>query len=87
MDRKRRILWRRMSKIKGRIKSANSIHKLTKLLQDKQDLEQQLFDDYSATTIQEEDQAVFNIKSNPKTFFSFAKSRQKTRAKIGPFMI
>ena len=42
MDRKRRILWRRMSKIKSRIKSATSIHKLTKLLQEKQELEQQL---------------------------------------------
>ena len=34
----------------------------------------------------EEDKAVLNIKSNPKAFFSFAKSRQKTRSKIGPFV-
>ena len=26
------------------------------------------------------------IKDNPKAFFSFAKSRQKTKARIGPFL-
>ena len=86
MDRRRRILWRRLAKIRGRIKSASSIHKLTKLLQDKQDLEQQLYDDYAATNLMEENQAISNIKSNPKAFFSFAKSRQKTHARIGPFL-
>ena len=86
MDRRRRILWRRLAKIRGRIKTASSIHKLTKLLQDKQDLEQQLFDDYSATNILEENKAISNIKSNPKAFFSFARSRQKTCARIGPFI-
>ena len=86
MDRRRRILWRRLTKVRGRIKTASSIHKLTKLLQDKQDLEQQLYDDYSATNILEENQAISNIKSNPKAFFSFARSRQKTCARIGPFI-
>ena len=86
MDRKRRIIWRRLAKIRVRIKTASSIQKLTKLLQDKQDLEQQLFDDYYATNILEENQAISNIKSNPKAFFSFARSRQKTCARIGPFI-
>ena len=86
MDRRRRILWRRLSKIRGRLKTAGSIQKLTKLLQDKQDLEQQLYDDYTATNLMEENQAISNIKSNPKAFFSFAKSRQKTHARIGPFL-
>ena len=87
MDRRRRILWRRLTKIRGRIKTASSIHKLTKLLQDKQDLEQQLFDDYSATNILEENQAISNIKSNPKAFFSFARSRQKTCAELVHLLI
>ena len=34
----------------------------------------------------EEDQAVLNMKSNPKAFYSFAKSRQKTKSKVGPFL-
>ena len=55
-------------------------------MQDKSDLEQQLLEDYSAVSHIEEDQAVFNMKSNPKSFFSFSKSRQKVRAKVGPFI-
>ena len=86
IDRKRKLLWKRLNKVKTRLKSATSIHKLTKLLQDRQELEQQLFDDYNAMNSMEEDQAVLNMKSNPKAFYSFAKSRQKTQSKIGPFV-
>ena len=86
MDRRRKLIWRRLSKVKDRMKTANSIHKLSSLLQDKYDLEQQLLEDYTAVNRQEEDQAVFNMKTNPKVFFSFSKTRQKTRAKIGPFI-
>ena len=43
-------------------------------------------DDYAATNRMEEDRTVFNIRTNPKAFFSFARSRQKTRTKIGPFI-
>ena len=43
-------------------------------------------EDYSAVNKQEEDHAVFNMKTKPKSFFSFSKSRQKTRARIGPFI-
>ena len=56
MDRTGRILWTRLGKIRGRIKTTSSIHKLAKLLQDKQDIEQQLFDDYSATNKLKENQ-------------------------------
>ena len=49
-------------------------------------MEEQLGSDYSAENAQQEDQAIFNIKSNPKSFFSFAKSRQKTKSRIGPFL-
>ena len=49
-------------------------------------MEEQLGADYSAECAQLEDQAIFNIKADPKSFFSFAKSRQKTRSRIGPFI-
>ena len=68
--------------MKEKIKTATSIHKLTKLLQDKSDLEQQLLDDYASVNCQQEDKAVLNMKSNPKAFFSFSKSRQ-TRPSSG----
>ena len=86
MERKRKLLWRRLGKIKCKIKTANSIHKLTKLIQDKCTLEQQLQEDYKAVNNQDEDRAIFRMKSNPKYFFSFSKSRQKVKAKIGPFI-
>ena len=85
MNRMRRLLFRRLGKIKTKIRSATSVPKLTKLLQTKQELEKQLFEDYFASNVQEEDKAVFNLKSNPKSFFSFAKSRQILRPKLGLF--
>ena len=42
--------------------------------------------EYAALNRAEEDQAVSNMRENPKSFFSFAKSRQKTRSRIGPFI-
>ena len=86
IDRRRKLCWRRLAKVKENLKKASSVQKLSKLLQDKSELEQELFDDYTATNRQEEDKAVFNMKTNPKAFFSFSKSRQKTKAKIGPFI-
>ena len=86
MDRRRRLLWKRLCKAKARIKCAKSISQLMKLLQDKSDLEQELSEDYEAVNRMAENEAVLRIKDNPKAFFSFAKSRQKTRARIGPFL-
>ena len=86
IERRRKLLWRRLSKVKVKLKSASSINKLTKLLKNKQELEKQLYDDYLAENILEENFAISNMKTNPKAFFSFAKSRQKTRAKVGPFI-
>ena len=50
------------------------------------DIEKQLGADFTATNNIQEDEAVFRIKSNPKAFFSFARARQKVKAKIGPFL-
>ena len=86
MDRRRRLLWKRLCKCKLRLKGATFLHQLTKLIQDKSDLEQVLSQDYEAVNKMEEDEAVLRIKQNPKAFFSFAKSRQKPRARIGPFL-
>ena len=86
MCRQRRLLWRRLAKVKKQIKYASTIQKLSKLIHDRWDLESQLRDDYTASNRMEEDKAVFNMKRNPKAFFSFAHSRQKNRAKVGPFV-
>ena len=52
----------------------------------KNELEHQLLDDYAARDWLEEDQADLNMKSIPKAFFSFAKSRHNVVSKVGPFL-
>ena len=42
--------------------------------------------DYTAANNMQEDEAALRIKSNSKVFFSFARSRQRVKAKVGPFM-
>ena len=84
--RERKLLWRRLSKNQKKIASSNSATKLSKLLQDKWDLEMQLKSEYISINNKEENDAILNLKKNPKSFFSFARSRQKTRARIGPFI-
>ena len=86
IHRMRKTIWRRISKVKKKILEASSIQKLAVFIQNKRELEKQLTEDYSSENTQQEDQAIFNIKSNPKAFFSFAKSRQKTKSRIGPFL-
>ena len=85
-DRRRKLMWRRIAKVKEKLKVASSIQRVTQLLSVKSDLEQELLDDYTASNRQEEDNAIFSMKSNPKAFFAFSKSRQKIKAKIGPFI-
>ena len=83
---KRKSLLRKLGKIRKKISSASSVSKLARLIQDKAELERNLKYQYTTTNFVEENQVVSNMKKNPKAFYSFAKSRQKTRAKIGPFL-
>ena len=69
INKMRRTIWRRIAKIKRKILATPSIHSLTSLIQKKRELEKQLHADYSAENAQQEDQAIFNIKSNPKSSF------------------
>ena len=86
VNRRRKLLWRKLRKIQRKIEKSGSTSKLSKLLQDKWGLEVELQTEYSAQSKYEEEKATLNIKKNPKAFFSFAKSRQKTKARIGPFL-
>ena len=42
-QKKRNLLWRRLSKISKKIETASSLPKISKLLQDKWDLEMEIF--------------------------------------------
>ena len=86
MNRMRRLLWRRLAKVRKALKTTTSTQKAADLLQKMWQLERELNSDYTATNNSMEDEAVFKIKTNSKYFFTFAKSRQNTRAKVGPFL-
>ena len=86
LQKSRKLLWRKLGKVMKNIERASSVSKLSRLLHDKWELEKLLKEQYSSLNYQEESQAVLNMKENPKAFFSFAKSRQKTRTRIGPFI-
>ena len=49
-------------------------------------LEHELKVMYSTMNIQHEDKVNKGMKKNPKTFFSTARARQKTKTKVGPFL-
>ena len=86
LGRRKNLLWRKLTKIKSRIETCTSSPKLYKLIHYKWDLETQLKAEYNNLNRQDEEKAVLNIKTNPKSFFSFAKIRQKTKSMIGPFV-
>ena len=86
MHRLRRLLWRKFTKVSNSIKQAQTMQKKAKLLKEKWKIEEQLKEDFAAVNNAEEDEAVLRIKENPKAFFSFARGRQTTRSKVGPFM-
>ena len=86
MHRMRRLLWKRLAKQRRKLKAALTIHKVSECLQNIWKLEAELAADYTSSNNAEEDQAVLRIKSNPKAFYSFVKSRQRVRAKVGPFL-
>ena len=86
LQKRRKLLWKKLGKVIERIETSSSTSKLSKLIQDKWELEKQLKDHYSSLNCQEESQAVLHMKDNPKAFFSFARSRQKTRSRVGPFI-
>ena len=86
VDKERRKLWRRLSKVKRRILKASCVSKAAHLLQVQQKLEKELKMIYNTQVWEEENMVVNNMKVNPKAFFAFGRSRQKTKARIGPFL-
>ena len=69
-----------------RLGKATSVNTITRLLSEKKALENRLKQSYSSANWKSEKDAISKMKNNSKAFFSFAKKRQKTRARIGPFI-
>ena len=84
--RKRNLLWRKMTKVKNQMLTTTSQKKMTRLLRTKHCLESELKSLYTMQNRQAEDKVIKEMKDNPNIFFSYARSRQKTRAKVGPLL-
>ena len=81
----RRCLWRKLERVKKKLYSC-SVHKAAGLLKTKQLLEKELKMSYDEQGRSEENKVVNAMKSNPKAFFAYGRARQKTKAKVGPFL-
>ena len=86
MHRMRRLLWKRHAKAKQKMRSGKSIQQVSAALHHVWELSRQLAADYLSSNIIQEDQAVLRMKENSKSFYSFARSRQKTKSGVGPFL-
>ena len=86
LHRQVKLLWRKLKKVKIKMSNALSVQKLSKLLKAKADLENKLRNTYSETTNSSETRAVSNIRQDSSKFFAYAKARQKSKCKIGPFI-
>lgn len=87
IPRDRRILFRKMAKIKSRVKTNLSNH--TQRLRDLENIiqiEQQLLTSYDAERAKQEETAVTEIKKNPRAFYKFASKFSKKQSVIGPFL-
>ena len=84
--RKRNLLWRKLKKIKNQIHHTTSCKKMTSLLETRRSLESELKHLYTTQNREAEDKVIKEMKKNPNIFFSYARARQKTRAKVGPLL-
>ena len=84
-ERKKRLLFKRRKFITTRLKSPSlpSYHR-RKLETDLKAIEEKLIDFFKEQEDKEERNAIDSIKTNPKSFFSYAKRKQKAKLGIGP---
>ena len=86
VDKERRTLWRRLGKVKKRLATTSSITRATSFLKTQQKLEQQLKMSYDSQGWEDENKVVNAMKLNPKAFFAYGRAKQKTKARVGPFL-
>lgn len=86
IDKQRRRVWRKLGRVRRSILSTTSTTRMAELLSIKRELEEELRGSYAATGWQEETELVSRMKTNPKAFFAYARARQQTRTKVGPFI-
>ena len=86
IDKERRLLWRKLGRVQHAILSTASTNRMKELLSTKRALEDELRRIYASTGWKEENKVFSKMKTNPKAFFAYAKVRQQTKARVGPFI-
>ena len=86
MDKKKRCLWRKLGRVKKKLLVTSSVKRASSLLQSKQKLEKELKELYAIQGWEAENKVVKAMKTNIKAFFAYGRARQKTKAKVGPFL-
>ena len=82
----RRCLWRKLARIKQKLHKTSCISRAALLLKLKQDLELKLKKSYETQSREEESKVVDAMKTNVKAFYAYSRARQKTKARVGPFL-
>ena len=82
-----RSLMRRKKKLSDRLMSSKNWEKNYKVSQELEGVEEELTLHYNARRKKEEEEAIEEIKKNPKFFFSYAKRFSKTKDSIETFIM
>ena len=86
IPRDRRILLRQKKKLKGKLRNRNiSSDRKENIEKIITDIDVKLLTSHRNERMTEELNAIRNIKTNPKHFFTYAKKHMKTKSSIGPF--
>ena len=81
----RRTSFKRLAKLQKKLVNANTAVKVTALLLEIRQIQSSLLDETEERERRDEEKATEQIRQNSKAFYSFARSRQRARVKVGPF--
>ena len=79
-------IWARLLKTNERMMKSMSPRVITSLLKEKVPLEASLKQSYMSAKQKTKNTVISKLKQNSKSFFSFVKSKQNTRARVGLFL-
>ena len=72
--------------MKQKLQCTTSIGRAATLLKIQRELELSLKESYDSQSWEEETKVVNAIKTNVKAFYAYGRARQKTKARVGPFL-
>ena len=81
----RRAAWKLLKKLQKKIKTAGSATKVAALLLEMRHIQSSLLEQTEERDRDAEKKATEQIRTNSKAFYSFTRSRQRAKVKVGPF--